>query len=78
MDKCRGLTIETERGKAVDWLDFNIGELIRLIDKLPKNELSRTHCLQYIDPWADTVFNRVQKKVFAQELEALRLSLIHI
>jgi hypothetical protein len=29
-----------------------------------------SHCLQYIDPWGDTVFNRAQTDRLIRELEA--------
>lgn len=65
------LTIETEQGEVVDSLNIYIGQLIRIIDKLPEVELSTTHCLQYIDPYGDTVFNCLQKQRLALELKNL-------
>lgn len=35
-------------------------------------ELDSTSCLQFIDPYGDTVFNRLQLPVLRRELEALR------
>jgi hypothetical protein len=36
-------------------------------------ELDGTSCLQFIDPYGDTLFNRLQLPVLRRELESLRL-----
>jgi len=47
-----------------------------LLPKLLRDvDVSGTTCLRFIDPYGDTVFNRAQSQVLAQELSALRPSL---
>lgn len=46
------------------------GFLLRMLDRLP--DLEKTHCLQYIDPYGDTVFNALQAPVLRREIELLQ------
>jgi hypothetical protein len=39
---------------------------------LEERDLSSTHCLQFIDPYGDTTFNRYQTRVLLKELAAVR------
>jgi hypothetical protein len=62
------LTVETDQGRIVDSLDIYIGDLMRIIDAFPADELRTSHCLQYIDAYGDTVFNMLQKERLVLEL----------
>ena len=42
----------------------------RVVEALLARAAKTTHCLQYIDPYGDTVFNRQQLPVLVEELRA--------
>jgi hypothetical protein len=66
------IKLEDERGEIIEALKIHIGEVFRLIDKnMSEEELSKTFCLQFIDPWGDTIFNRVQIGILIKEFENL-------
>ena len=71
MQRHGDITVETEQAAIVDSLHIYIGHVMRIIETAPAEELSATHCLQYIDPWGDTIFNRLQKGRLALELKDL-------
>lgn len=61
-----------ERGKIIEAKNIHIKEIIELIDRnISEAELKKTFCLQFIDPWGDTIFNRVQLGVLIEEFENL-------
>lgn len=66
------LIIESERGERIDSCELWIQDLTHLIHtELSKEYLEQTHCLQFIDPYGNTVFNSLQTKVLISELEEL-------
>jgi hypothetical protein len=60
--------IEAERGTCVAELGDPHNRMNRL---LSLSVLDSTHCLQFIDPYGDTVFNRFQMPVLQSECSAL-------
>ena len=60
--------IETERGTCVAELGDSHNRMNRL---LSLSVLDSTRCLQFIDPYGDTVFNRYQIPVLQSECSAL-------
>lgn len=61
---------EDENGKVIEkhHQGFRlIFEMMSLLDE--KTELWETKCLQFIDPWGDTTFNRGQIPVLIGELK---------
>jgi hypothetical protein len=76
MDSRGDLTIETEQGVVVDSLGVYIGDLCAIIEQLAPENLNATHCLQYIDPDGDTVFNMLQKERLVLELKEMNNGLL--
>lgn len=63
------ITLETEGGEFIASPNINIREFLAALDKWSTKEfLLRTHCLQFIDEWGDTIFNRLQKPALIDEL----------
>jgi hypothetical protein len=63
----------TENGEILDRGDTSPGLISHLAETyLSPEELSRSHCLQYIDPYGDTVFNMLQKAILLEEMCMLR------
>jgi hypothetical protein len=61
-----------ERGNIIEAKNIQIGEVIQLIDKnISEVELKKTFCLRFIDPWGDTIFNRLQLGFLIEEFENL-------
>ena len=66
------ITIESEKGFVIDSIPLQISEFTELIYELaPEGDLFRTYCLQFIDPYGDTTFNMLQKRVLVKELQDL-------
>ncbi|MEO8648812.1 MAG: hypothetical protein ABI539_06565 [Acidobacteriota bacterium] len=49
------MVVEDENGRTLDSLPN--GRLVALIAKQGDEDLTKTHCLQYIDPYGETTFN---------------------
>jgi hypothetical protein len=64
------ILVMEERGKVEEVHRDESRLLLGLISR--NGEAERTHCLQYIDPYGDTVFNQQQVRRLVQELEELR------
>lgn len=60
------LELQTERAEVLDRL--LCGWALTFI--LRSNDLEGTACLQFIDPYGNTIFNRVQAPVLIQEIES--------
>lgn len=61
---------EDENGKEIEKFHGSfrlVFEMMSLLDE--KTELWETKCLQFIDPWGDTTFNRGQIPVLIDELK---------
>lgn len=66
------LSLVDEGGNIIEAKKISIGEIIRLIDKnISEDELKKTFCLQFIDPWGDTIFNYRQLGFLIKEFENL-------
>ncbi len=66
------LSLEDDSGNIVETMGIGIQEIQRLIyENIAQDELRKTFCLQFIDPWGDTIFNRVQLGVLKNEFEVL-------
>lgn len=64
------MVVEDENGTIIDALPEE--RLVHLfLTKLTENDLAKTHCLQYIDPYGDTTFNMLQKPVLLLEVRSL-------
>ena len=59
---------EGEFGDIIEEIHDPKKDFVRL---LRKSDISETHCLQYIDFYGDTVFNRMQIPIFINELEKI-------
>lgn len=59
------MTIEDEKGIVLDEILDNRDQFSQLLRKL---DLQSTHCLQYIVPYTDTIFNQLQASRLVQEL----------
>lgn len=69
------ITAEAEDGEFIDSPNIDFRDFIDAVHRwAPKDMLKSTHCLQYIDDYGDTTFNRLQKPVLLMELEALVLA----
>ena len=67
------ITIETERGEIIDSIDVSIGEFTEVIfNNASEEDLNKTHCLQFIDPYGNTTFNMPQKQTLVSELISFR------
>ena len=53
------------------WLDPG-GVLPRVLERAPRD----SYCLQFIDPYGDTIFNRLQVSTLIAEFEALRADIL--
>ena len=62
-----GLQSESESGELIT--TFNGGESIEL--EIFHKDLSKTVCLQFIDPYGETIFNQLQIPVLVEELDHL-------
>ena len=70
--KPRDVILVDENQNEIEALEISFGEVLRLIGKnISQEELRKTFCLQFIDPWGDTTFNRVQIEVLRNEFEHL-------
>jgi hypothetical protein len=66
------LQIEDGSGRAVRALDVHIQEFLRLVDRnISPDDLARTSCLRFIDPFGDTVFNELQLETLVKELSMI-------
>ena len=66
------MNLEDEHGNVIEAMQISIAEIIRLIDNnISENELKKTFCLQFIDPYGDTMFNLLQIGVLKKEFEYL-------
>jgi hypothetical protein len=66
------ITVETEKGEFVDSPRVYFRDFMSAINRwMPEDDLTKTRCLQYIDPWGDTTFNALQKGVLLKELESI-------
>jgi hypothetical protein len=61
--------IEDEAGKQIQFCHDVSGAFARL---LASSDLSSSVCLRFIDPYGDTIFNRVQAVVLLKELGLVR------
>jgi len=61
--------LQTEDGEEIDRLSDAEGVLNRLI---PSLEDGSFQCWRFIDPYGDTVFNRLQMPQFLAELSVIR------
>lgn len=76
MEQKGDITIETERGEVIDSIGIRISEFTGAIYRnYGKGELTQTRCLQFIDPYGDTTFNMLQKRILVNELKSLSSSL---
>jgi len=66
------LAIEDENGNRIAGLADKNGKFSKALRSVA---ISDTHCVQYIAPFTDTVFNQVQIPRLLQELELLRSNL---
>ena len=65
------MVIQDENGVTID--SYPDHKLLGVIfDNLSETDLTKTHCLQFIDPYGDTTFNMLQKPVLVQELRFLK------
>ena len=62
-------TLRTEQGEILDSVEDPTGVVAQLI---PALDDERYHCWRFIDPYGDTVFNRLQMERFISEIEQLR------
>jgi hypothetical protein len=66
----RDINVETEQGEFVDSPRVSISDFQRAVHKwLPEEKLMQTHCLQFIDDYADTTFNSLQLPILLEELK---------
>jgi len=63
------IRLEDEKGKAEQEL-FDLENVLSRL--LPSWEDREFHCLRYIDPWGNTVFNHLQMDEFIEELKRIR------
>lgn len=64
------MRLENEKGDRID----EVGDPRNLLGRLlpsPKDESFA--CLRFVDPYGDTVFNRIQIETFIRELERIRI-----
>lgn len=62
------IVLEDEQGQQIESITDPLGLLIPLIER----DADRTAiCLQFIDPYGDTMFNRLQMKQLVSELRNL-------
>ena len=61
--------VQSESGETLQSCPDPHGLLPKLLRDV---DVSGTTCLRFIDPYGDTVFNRAQSQVLAQELDAVR------
>lgn len=70
--KPKDVHLVDENQNEVEALEIGIVEVGWLISKnISEEELKKTFCLQFIDPWGDTIFNRVQIGILRDEFERL-------
>jgi hypothetical protein len=62
------IRLEDEHANVMEEIDWPSW----LDDVLPPHEDETFQCLRFIDPYGDTVFNRVQMPTLLSELERLR------
>ena len=60
------LQLTSESGEVID--EFLCGWVFDFI--LNAGDLSKTTCLRFLDPYGDTVFNRLQAPVLIEEIQA--------
>jgi hypothetical protein len=66
------MVCEDESGNIIEAQNISIQEIHRLIhNNISSEELQKTFCLQFIDPWGDTLFNRLQLAYLIKEFEQL-------
>jgi hypothetical protein len=63
------ISLETEQGEKIgivadihNWL----------LTQLKRPDLSETHCLRYLDPWGNTIFNHLQMRDLMEDLMRVR------
>lgn len=70
--KPKDIVLTDDEGNTIERLELSIGEVGRLIiENMSKDELSKTFCLQFIDPYGDTIFNLLQNGFLKKEFEKL-------
>ena len=63
------IQLEDKQGKVLE----EISDLESLLARLfPSWEDASFHCLRYIDPWGDTIFNHLQMDELISELQRIR------
>jgi PAS domain-containing protein len=55
----------SERGEIIEEVFDEEGRLRALIESVP--EFESTHCIQYMNPYGDTIFNQLQLVRFLEE-----------
>jgi len=63
------ITVETETGEHRAKVFDSFGLLTKLIERSDLTDTSI--CLRFIDPYGDTVFNKLQMKPLLREIKAL-------
>jgi len=67
------ITIETESGEIIDSIGVSIRKFTEVIfNSASEDDLTKTHCLQFIDQYGDTTFNMPQKEILVSELISFR------
>src|SRR5262245_35099730 len=62
------IVLQDEKGKAIETAIDSLNCLDRL---LPLLDDSTSRCLKYVDPYGDTIFNRMQMPDVLSELEGI-------
>jgi hypothetical protein len=63
------IQLEDQKGKVLE----EIPDLESLLARLfPSWEDASFHCLRYIDPWGETIFNHLQMDELISELQRIR------
>jgi hypothetical protein len=65
------IALESEHGAIESEVNGNTHLIDPLLESLSDTS---SHCLQYIDPYGDTVFNRGQMEPFIREWDSLHAS----
>jgi hypothetical protein len=61
----------SERGEIIEEVFDEQGRLSPLIEAVP--EFETTHCIQYMNPYGDTIFNSMQLGRFVEEWKMVEL-----
>ncbi len=70
--KPMAIILVDENQNLIEGLEIGLKETFRLIDEnMTESELKSTFCLQFIDPYGDTIFSRLQIEALRDEFQRL-------